>query len=291
MKIHLDDIQDYLEQFHSYGEYAMACCVFHDDGSPSMLLTSRGYNCKSCGAYGSLDRLYSHVSGRPIQIRKKEYNPSAYIWDRWLDQYGSINSICDVAYAQIQDKKEIGSYLYKRNLTQSQIELGHIGYLSGYYLFPIHDEKGKIQGAVARASPTTQTKNNRYSDSKNCPIKIYVPNWKAVQGAEEIYVCFGILDAWSLLMAGYPAITGISGQEFRAEYLDSFRKPIYIIADKHEQRSALQLQSQLGWRGKRLDLEWPDGTKDPNGIHVTHGIGVLQEKIEHAKEKYNYAPQ
>lgn len=288
MKITIEDLQDYLEKFHQYDGYAMACCVWHDDNSPSMLISENGYRCKSCYARGSLERLYSHVSGRPIQTKKKEYNPSAYIWDRWIDQYGSIQDTCSMAHSQLSDHTELGEYLYKRSLTQNQIKLGQLGFLGGYYIFPIMDEKLKIQGAVARASPTIQTKTNRYSASKHCPIKIYVPDWVALKEAEEIYVCFGTLDAWSLTMAGYPALTGISGQEFRAEHLDQFRKPIYIIADKHEQQSAIQLQSRLGWRGKRLSIPWPDGCKDPNDIHVKHGLGHLKELIEPAKEKYIY---
>jgi hypothetical protein len=89
-------------------------------------------------------------------------------------------------------------------------------------------------------------------------------------------------------MAGYPSLTGISGQQFDYRNLDEFRKPIYIVADKRESRSAGELQSRLGWRGKRLDIEWPDGCKDPNDIHVKFGLDVLKEKIEKAKEKYQY---
>lgn len=288
MTIQIDDVQDYLEGFHSYGHYSMACCVHHDDSSPSMVITDRGYSCKSCGARGSLEKLYAHVSGRPIQPRKKEYNPSAYIWDRWIDQYGSIEATCHFGHTQVTNRPELGNYLYKRGLTPVQIRHGYLGFLSGYYLFPIFDQKGKIQGAVARASPTIQSKRNRYSASKDCPVKIYTPDWLTLCTLDEIYVCFGTLDTWSLFMAGYPSLTGISGQQFDYRNLDEFRKPIYIVADKRESKSAGELQSRLGWRGKRLDIEWPDGCKDPNDIHVKFGLDVLKAKIEKAKEKYQY---
>lgn len=288
MRITLDDLSDYLEQFHQYDGYAMACCPFHDDRSPSFFVSEHGYHCKSCDARGGIEKLYSHVSGRPIQVTKKVYNPSAFIWDRWIEQYGSIISTCTMAHNQLQDRPELGEYLYKRKLTQEQIKLGYLGFLSGYYIFPIKDHNGDIQGAVARASPTIQTKTNRYSASKNCPVKIYVPDWKSIMEEKEIFVCFGTLDAWSLQMAGYPALTGISGQEFRAEHLDEFRKPIWIIPDKHEDKSAIHLQSRLGWRGRRLNIHWPDGIKDPNGIHVKYGLDVLKEKIEEVKVNIQY---
>ena len=288
MTITLDDLQDYLEQFHKYDGYAMAICVWHDDHNPSMRVTEHGYYCQSCGARGSLENLYSHVSGRPIHRAEKVYNPSAYIWDRWTEQYGSVKDACLFAHQQLLDRPELGIGLHKRKLTQSQIGLGTLGFLGGYYIFPIKDERLEIQGAVARASSTIQTKSNRYSASKKCPVKLYVPDWKSIHNSDEVYVCYGTVDTWSLLMAGYPPITGISGQEFRAEYLDNIRKPIYIIADKHEERSAIRLQMGLGWRGKRLDIDWPDDVKDANGIHVNYGLDVLKEKVEEAKEKYKY---
>lgn len=287
MKLTIDDVSDYLEQFHRYDGYGMACCPFHDDRSPSLLVSLNGYHCKSCDASGSLLKLYNHVSGRPVQVNKKVYNPSAFIWDRWIEQYGSIEIACKVAHKQLQDRPELGEYLYKRKLTQEQIQLGYLGFLSGYYTFPIKDTLGKIQGAVARASPTIQTKDNRYSASKNCPVKLYIPSWDAVNDSNEIYVCYGTLDAWSLLMAGYPAVTGISGQEFRAEHLDQFRKRIYIIADKREEKSAIHLQRGLGWRGQRLDIQWLDGTKDINDIHKNYGLDTIKEKVEEAKRKYD----
>lgn len=287
MKITLDDVSDYLEQFHRYSDYGMACCPFHNDRSPSLLVSLNGYHCKSCGARGSLVKLYNHISGRPVQETKKVYNPSAFIWDRWIDKYGSLLDACRVAHVQLSDRPELGEYLYKRGLTPYQITMGALGYLESYYIFPIKDSNGYIQGAVARASPTIQTKDNRYSVSKNCPVKIYVPDWQSVLDAKEIYVCFGTLDAWSLHMAGYPSITGIAGQQFQTELLDQFRKRIYIVADKEEEKSAVHLQRGLGWRGRRLDIDWLDGTKDINNIHTKFGLDKVKEVIEYSKEKYN----
>lgn len=288
MKIQIEDVQDYLDGFHPYDGYAMAVCPFHNDHSPSLLLNVRGYRCKSCDAHGSLEYLYAHLSNRPVQIKKKEYNPSAYIWDRWIQQYGSVEETCHVGHTQLTDRPELGLYFHKRGLTTNEIELGTLGFLGGYFLFPIKDRSGKIQGAVARASPTIQTKNNRYSASKDCQVKIYVPDWNTLCQSDEIYVCFGTMDAWSLHMAGYPSLTGISGQSFDFRNLDEFRKPIYIIADRKEHKKAMELQARLGWRGKRLDLPWDDENKDCNDIHRNLGLDTLRQMIEKEKEKYNY---
>ena len=58
----VSDVADFLDSWKSYGEYGMALCIEHDDHSPSMKVTQRGYFCKACFAHGSLEKLYQfHV--------------------------------------------------------------------------------------------------------------------------------------------------------------------------------------------------------------------------------------
>lgn len=285
-KVSLSEVGEYLEQFHSYGTYAMCICPFHDDHSPSCIVFELGYKCKSCGAKGTLESLYNNVSGR-IVIREKTYNPAGWLWKNWIEKFGSIKNIVSTAHSQLKFNDGFASYLRERKI-DGEISNGLFGFLEGYYTFPIRDEFGDVLGCVARASPTIQTKNNRYSVSHNCPIKLYVPSWRKVLKDEELYVCYGTLDSWTLHMAGLASITGISGQEFRAENLDRFRKRIFVIPDKNEESSALEIQSKLGWRAFTLFLDFPEGTKDLNGIHQKYGIDTVSELIAKAKEKYFY---
>ena len=83
-------------------------------------------------------------------------------------------------------------------------------------------------------------------------------------------------------------VTGLSGQEFKAEYLDKWRKPIYIIPDKGEEKKAIDLQCSLGWRGMMLKLNWPDDCKDLNEVQVHHGLDTVSKLIEEAKRRYDY---
>ena len=132
MKIQISDLEDYLEGFQSYSGYAMACCPYHNDTNPSMMVTPNGFYCKSdCGARGSLEKLYAHVSGRPIQATKREYNPSAFIWDGWIEQYGNVETTCHFGHIQLTNRPELGEYLYKRGLTATQITHGHLGSFGG----------------------------------------------------------------------------------------------------------------------------------------------------------------
>lgn len=285
--ITLDEVAEYLEQWKQYTGYGMALCVFHDDHNPSMRVWDTGFKCQQCGEKGSLHRLYEKVSGRVILREKKSYNSSAILWRNWHEKFGSVQNIAKVAHQNLLSNPNSGHYLKQRGI-DDQIKKGKLGFLDGYYTFPVHNEYEQIEGLVARASPTIQTKSNRYTVSEQCPVKLYVPDWRRVRNDEYLYVCYGTIDAWTLYKAGFAGITGISGQELSFTNLDRFRKPMFIIPDKGEEKSALELQCKLGWRGMSLFPEWPEGTKDLNGVHTQYGIEKVKELIEIAQRRYNY---
>lgn len=289
-KLTPEDVVDYLEDTHNYGGNWWSLCPFHPDTSPSFHVTESGYRCwsTSCGVHGSLEKLYHHLSGNLVK-REKVYNPAAWIWKGWAERFGSIQNIAKLAHRELINHPENGKYLKDRKI-DSQIEKGMFGYLDGYYLFPIKDEYLEVKGIVARASPTIQTKRNRYSVSPNCPVKLYIPDWRKVLKSESLYVPFGTIDAWTLEMAGYSAVTGISGQELNPANLDRFRVPMYNVSDKGEENKGMELQPKLGWRMNCLWIDWNqvDGCKDLNEIHVKFGIEKVIELIELAKRRYTY---
>lgn len=287
-KISLEDVADYLEDYHQYQGYGMAKCVEHDDHNPSMRVGEWGYKCMSCGAHGGLLKLYELVSGKVVIREKRQWNPSALIWDKWKDRFGSIPQIAKVAHKNLLENPDLGNYLQVRKI-DSQIKKLYLGYLDGYYLFPIRNEYDEIEGIVARASPTIQTKTIRYSVSKDCPVKLYVPNWREVLKSPDIYIPFGTIDAVTLQMCGYPSLTGISGQELNAKNLERFRKRLWLICDRGEEKKALELQTQAGYRMNCLFLEWPEGSKDVSDVYMKYGKQLLEVLIEVQKEKYRYA--
>lgn len=287
--ITIDDVAEHLEQFHQYDGHGWCLCPFHPDTRPSCSVGAHGFKCwsSSCGEKGSLEKLYQKVTGK-IVFHEKVYNPSAWIWKNWADKFGSIQTIAKFAHNNLVSNPENGNYLVKRQI-DSQIKKGLFGYLEGYYIFPIKNEYEEVVGLTARASPTIQTKKNRYSVTHDCPVKIYTPNWRRLNKEENaIHLCYGTLDVWTLEMIELAGVTGLSGQEFKAEYLDKWRKPIYIIPDKGEEKKAIDLQCSLGWRGMVLKLDWSDGCKDLNEVQVRHGLDTVSKLIEEAKRRYNY---
>lgn len=288
-KISLEDVADYLDQYHKYDGYAMAICPFHDDRGPSLRIGDWGFKClaSSCGEHGSLYRLYEHISGRMVIREKRKWNPSALIWDKWKDRFGSIPQITKVAHKNLLENPDLGNYLQVRKI-DSQIKNLKLGFLDGWYTFPIFNEFGEIEGMVGRASPTIQTKTIRYSVSKDCPVKLYVPNWRDVLKSPDIYIPFGTIDAITLQMCGYPSLTGISGQELNAKNLERFRKRLWLICDRGEEKKALELQTQVGYRMNCLFLDWPITDKDTSDVYMKFGKDKLDELIQCQKEKYQY---
>jgi hypothetical protein len=283
----LDDIKDYLD-CDTYTGYLMACCQYHDDHHPSMVITERGYKCKSCGAHGSLNKLYADISGKPV-LHQKRSNPSAWIWHKWEERWGNIKNIATTSHKCLINDLNLGKYLFDRGLGEKEIKEGNLGYLDGYFTFPVKNNFGMIVGMVARASPTIQSKYNRYTATKDCSVKLYVP--KKIDPTKEIHVCFGTIDAWSLSICGYQSATGLAGQAIRPEYFNDYRVPIWIIPDKGEEKSGMELQVKLGWRGRMLNIDWPEGCKDCNDVHKTFGHLTLYNLVEHAKEKWQYGTQ
>ena len=56
-------LRDRLQHLHASGQgYAMACCPFHADHSPSLSVTLRNgsYRCFGCGARGDLAQLWGN---------------------------------------------------------------------------------------------------------------------------------------------------------------------------------------------------------------------------------------
>ena len=281
MTITLDDLIDLLEQPHKYQDYVAALCCFHDDTSPSMLVYENGFFCKACGVRGSLSYLHRKLTGFDTVSKVKipvKPNRSAGLWKRWLYQFNDVETVCINAHHYLLSNPS--PYLRRRKVT-SVVQSSYIGLIDSFFTFPVFDKEHKIIGAVARASPTIQTKQVRFSVSPDCNA-LYVPDWKRVIESDYIIVVFGIFDALGLSICGFPVVTGIAGASFNAELLDEFRKSIYVIPDLKEERQALALVSQLDWRGTPLYLDFPDGCKDTADVREKYDDETLTEIIRSA---------
>ena len=99
---------------------------------------------------------------------------------------------------------------------------------------------------------------------------MYVPDWQLLESSRFIIVVFGMLDALTVNKLRYPVVTSTAGADtFQASWLNQYRKPIYIVPDKGEERTAMELAGKLGWRGNVFNMDFPKGCKDCNDF-LTH---------------------
>jgi len=245
------------------GNYIVASCPFHHDNSPSLLIFKDGwFHClgADCARSGTWKTLWNKLSGQPIQVvaeKRLHYRSPQGLWS-----YESREQLAYQAYIDLVRFPTFQWYLEMRGLADA-IDLHEIGYHRGWYTIPVRDQDYKFQNVVFRAAPHVQEIiNMRYwADGKPT---MFVPDWQLLHKSDYVVIVFGILDALTLNKYRYPVVTPTHGHVFDAAWLSDYRKPIYIVPDRGEERAALKLVGDMGWRGKIARLDYPDGMKDAN---------------------------
>ena len=266
-----EDFLTRLERSKDMGKYMTGLCPFHSDvNTPSLLVYKDGwFKCLStnCNRNGTWKTLWNKLSGQPIQIHPE--TRTLYATPMGLDAYESLEVLCYQAHMDLEQFPNWGWYLEMRGLTDA-IEIAEIGYHRGWYTFPVHDKEHNFVTAVFRSAPHIQNAINVRYYCKHAPV-MYVPDWNLMKKAEYILVVFGMLDALTVNKLRYPVVTSTAGADtFKAEWLDEYRRPVYVLPDKGEERTAMKLAGQLGWRGNVHLLRYPENCKDAND-YLIHG--------------------
>lgn len=245
------------------GNYIVSLCPFHDDSSPSLLIFPDGFfHClaATCSVSGSYRQLWNKVKGQAVRIypeKRLQYNAPEAIRD-----FESREELAYQAHLHLV-KFNRGWYLEERGLADA-IEIHELGYWRGWYTFPVWDKEYKFYNVIFRTSPQLQFALNGMRYWADFKPTMYVPDWRLLEKGDYIIVVFGIMDALTLNKFRYPVVTPTHGHVFDPAWLSQFRKPIYVIPDLGEERKALKLVSNLGWRGKMARLDYPEGSKDAN---------------------------
>lgn len=274
----LSEVRD-LVSGHVYGDYISALCVFHKDSTPSLLINPTYYNCLACGAYGKTKDLLNYLKKNPVEKVKIS---SPRFWSKLKDM--DLEEISWKAYNNLKENSSNQFYLEQRGILEMRAPL-RIGFIDGFYTFPVFDPKRKVIGMVARAGKVIQKAYNiRYlTPNKSIqPTLLYCANWERVQSSKKVFLVFGIIDAISAEICGIPAITGSLGHNIPSELFKSLRKPIFILGDGdgRDLPQAINLQRKLGWRAKIIKLDYPENCKDLNDILKEHGKTKLQTILD-----------
>ena len=265
MSIQYQDFLRALPQAEDKGRYIVGVCPFHSDNSPSLLVFPDGFfHCLAadCARSGTWQTLWNKIKGQPVQVMPEKhihYQSPA----RLLEQdYGDREKGAYQAHMDLVHFPTFQYYLEMRGLVDA-IDIHEIGYHRGWYTFPVWDHEYNFQNVVFRAAPHVQyALDTRYwTDGKPT---MYVPDWHLLDNCDYVVMVFGILDALTLNKFRYPVVTPTHGYVFDPNWLAAYRKPIYILPDKGEERAGLKLIGDMGWRGKMIRLDYPDGMKDSN---------------------------
>ncbi len=280
MEITLSEIQERLPQARSYGHYLMGLCPFHNDRRPSLIVSTKRYKCKSCGAKGSLARLYKKLN--PTDPRLRMPAPKRF-GNRVFPPYKDLDEV-RVRLLNAHDRLAMDEGTLHVGLKQRGIHTGlvlqyELGWMENWYTFPIKNQTGEIIGGVARANAALEAKGvDKYDMPWGQPPMLYIPNWTLWRKCDKIFIAFGILDAISLASLGYAAASPTAGQDSTdPSWLDKIRKNIYVVPDRGETEAGIALARKLGFRGKVLGLPYDNIVKDPNDFLRT---GREQELIK-----------
>lgn len=272
---------------HRYDHYLAANCVFHEDRSPSLMIYPDRYYCKSCGQTGLTSRLLRYLQTGDFHTSQYEvYHPT--LWRNLADF--DPEDISLEAHYYLKKHWDVSYYLRDRKVDTEFMRL-LLGFLDGYYIVPIFGGNKEILGLVARAGPVLQGQTGiRYLIPPHQDLNLlYCPDWDRVQNESYVLSPFGIFDAISLDMVGYPAISETTGHNIGPDAYTHLRKKIIFLpdGDHKDDKAARQLASSLDWRGRVINLDYPDGTKDCNDIMVKYGPHVLRGVIETALSAIN----
>lgn len=257
-----EDFRSKLRDVQEYEGYMSGRCPFHSDSSPSLLVYKNGwFRCLGCSRNGTWKTLWNRLGGQPI-------SPVSEVRTSWNAPRVRTSDMEEIAFKAHNDLLKfptLGWYLEMRGL-EDCIESCELGYWNGWYTIPIRDRNDEFVTTIFRAAPHVQAATGMRYWGKHDPV-MYSPRWRDVKNGKLVTVVYGIFDSMVLSMMGYPCITPTLGMiNLHPDWLDDVRKMIYVIPDKGEERPALNLAGGLGWRGKVVYLDYPEGIKDPAGF-------------------------
>ena len=253
-------LMDLLQNAHRYENYIHSICPFHDDTRASFFVYADKYRCAACGRWGETKDLVEKLDKTHFYPKQQEQLYSRNPFSKWLKGH-ILPEILMAANSNLPIH-----YLKDRRIDADVQSNLHLGLLDGWITFPIVNPLGKIIGAVARAGEGNLSKSKYVLPFQQDPNLLYVPSWKRCNMKDTIYLTFGILDAVTLYAAGYASMSTTTGKRISPSVFDYIRKRIIIVPDSNEEFEAHRLASKLGWRGKVLLLQYPDGCKDINDI-------------------------
>jgi hypothetical protein len=265
-----------------YSNYFSCYCPFDQHQSPALLCYDDGmFVCLSCGKKGSLEYLAKKLSISSHSLTRSHSTSPVVLpqWRRWEQEHGDLEGIAKFAHKSLKAFPQFQNYFKHRKIYDFS-DMGYFGYISGWIVFPVFDRNRKVVDIIVRG--TRHKGNTRYVISPSIvgnARNLYVPNYERVNQAEEVYVVYGICDAWAFEAIGLPCITGCTGKSLSAELLQPLGKRFIIVPDDGEETEAHKLANKLGWRACVKTLRYEDDCKDVDDVRIKFGNEYLKNLL------------
>lgn len=278
MSLRLDDFRQWAVR--CYDEYYALRCPWHKDDHASLLVwDTQWFRCLACDVHGNWQTLHDRLMGHGAAVRPSTEGVS-WAAPRLPTGIEQLERLSGTAHNILLERPGLGWYLKSRGIDEL-ITTCQLGWIESWYSFPIFDPEWNQQGLVLRAGPHVEKVSGlRFVFPLDQKPMLYVPDWSRLQNVETLFVCFGIIDALSLLECGVASATSSGGKgSFQADWLSFWRKKVVILPDAGEEKEAIRLADDLHWRGTVGHLEYEEKDKDPNDILVHHGPGALRKQL------------
>ena len=272
--ISLEDIAAHLEEARVSATYVLGRCPFHDDTHPSLWVGQKGrFKCYGCGVSGTVEYLWSRISGNTVQASETKHRS-------WRIR-GSLEEYVEEKHQTLVAVPSLQEYLRRRKL-DDMIVPAKLGWDDGWYVIPVFGPE-KVEGVVWRADSHTQKATGmRYlTPAGQPPLLMRGTHVRCGQIGTSgsgpasngfgmvLWIVFGTLDVLCLSKFKVACVTATGGKNsFNPSWADTFRCKVNIWPDKGEEETARKLARQLDWRGRVVEIEWPDDSKDVNDLLV-----------------------
>lgn len=280
----LDEVLETLPMARQYTKYVSGLCPFHEDHNPSLLVYETGFFCTSCRKKGTVDQLLLKLRASGGGLNKQHiarqeetyYKPD---WKRWFAKYDTLEGIVEHAHGVMQRSSVAQEYLNKRKVLDVAVQDFAVGYLDKFFTFPVFNFRGDLVSMVVRVDPRfiDNPKNRRYFILPKTPLHMCFP--EDYRNKQYLCLAFGIFDMLTLNSFGIPAVASVAGKNFKPELLNFWRKSVYLLPDKGEERDASAMVKHFGWRGRVFLPPYKDKEKDLNDMHVNGTISPFIKEI------------
>lgn len=222
---------DKTTKYTGSGPKKKACCPFHDDRDPSMVIntTSGHFRCFGCGARGSVIDWVMERDGLNLydavdQITEewginREHDPQ---WEARREVIRKNKAKAEGARQNLETLTGPRAYLAKRGISEESVQHFGLGATPNGdgVVIPFADAQGSIVGfAVRKVDPNAKPKYLNSSAKEGFDKGANLYNLANARRAlkDRLYVVEGYFDVWSAHQAGYPATVAICTSKLTEE--------------------------------------------------------------------------